>query len=484
MAKLRVLSVCSEVFPLIKTGGLADVTGALPGALANEGVEMRTLVPGYPAVMAALLRATEVTSWSDWFGGPAQVLAGEAAGLAVFVLDAPHLYDRPGGPYADASGRDWPDNAIRFGALARAAAMLGQGAGPAWVPDVLHAHDWQTGLTPAYLAPTDLARGPRPGTVFTVHNLAFQGWFPPDLLGPLGLAPELFTVEGVEFFGGIGMLKAGLRLSDRITTVSPTYAVEIQTSAGGNALHGLLRSRAAVLSGILNGIDRAQWDPAHDPHLRANFGPGRLRRRARNKAALQAQMGVRVDDTVLLCGVVSRLTDQKGMDLLVAALPALLDAGAQLVVLGTGDPVISSGLAAVAQANPGQVSVMLRFDEAVAHQIYAGVDALLVPSRFEPCGLTQLSALRYGAVPVVSRVGGLNDTVIDANDAALAAGVATGIQFAPPDQAGLDGALRRLLHLWSMPKIWEDLKRNGMRADFGWEGPARAYAALYRAVAV
>ncbi len=475
---LRVLSVASEVFPLVKTGGLADVAGALPAALAAEGVELRTLVPGYRAVMAALMRAVEVRAWPDWFGGPAQLLAGDAAGLSVFVLDAPHLYDRPGGPYAGPDGVDWPDNAQRFAALARAAAAIGQGAVPGWLPSVVHAHDWQTGLTPAYFAP-----GARPGTVFTVHNLAFQGWFPPDLLGPLGLPPASFTVEGVEYFGGIGMLKSGLRLSDRITTVSPTYAAEIQTPAGGSGLDGLLRTRAPVLSGILNGIDRTEWDPAHDPHLAATYGPGRLRRRMRNKAALQALMGVAVDETALLCGVVSRLTDQKGMDLLLSGLPALLAAGAQLVVLGTGDPVISSGLAAVAQSTPGRVSVMLRFDEAVAHQIHGGVDALLVPSRFEPCGLTQLCALRYGVLPVVSRVGGLNDTVIDANDAALAAGVATGIQFAPADQTGLDGAVRRMVHLWSMPKVWAELQKNGMRAEFGWEGPARAYAALYREVA-
>lgn len=475
---IRVLSVASEVFPLIKTGGLADVTGALPAALAREGVEIRTLVPGYPAVMAALMLGTEVKAWPDWFGGPAQLLAGEAAGLALFVLNAPHLYNRAGGPYAGPDGKDWPDNAHRFAALARAAAVIGQGAVPGWVPGVVHAHDWQAGLTAAYFA-----LGQRPGTVFTVHNLAFQGWFEAALLGPLGLAASAYTVDGIEYYGGIGMLKAGLALSDRITTVSPTYAAEIQTEAGGMGLAGLLRTRAPALSGILNGLDGANWDPAHDPYLAASFGPGRLTRRARNKAGLQARMGLAERPDALLCGVVSRLTEQKGMDVLLRVLPGLVASGGQFVMLGAGDPALGSGFARVAQAHPGQVSVMLGFDEAVSHQVFAGVDALLVPSRFEPCGLTQLCAMRYGAVPVVSRVGGLNDTVIDANDAALAAGVATGLQFTPVDPAGLETALRRLRHLWSQPKAWAAVQRNGMKAEFGWEAPARAYAALYRAVA-
>ena len=475
---LRALSVASEVFPLIKTGGLADVTGALPGALAREGVAMRTLIPGYPAVMAALMRGVEVLAWPDWFGGPAQLLAGKAAGLDLFVLDIPHLYNRPGGPYSGPDGKDWPDNAQRFAALARAAALIGQGAVASFVPDIVHAHDWQAGLTPAYFEP-----GRRPGTVFTVHNLAFQGWFEAGLLEPLGLPASAYTVDGVEYYGGIGMLKAGLALSDRITTVSPTYAAEIQTDAGGAGLAGLLRTRAGSLSGILNGLDGAYWNPASDPHLTAAFGPGRLTRRARNKTALQVRMGLAERSDLMLLGVVSRLTEQKGMDILLQALPGLIETGAQFVMLGTGDPTLSSAFATIAQAHPGQVSVLLGFDEAVSHQIYAGVDALAVPSRFEPCGLTQLCAMRYGAVPVVSRVGGLNDTVIDANDAALAAGVATGIQFTPVDPAGLATALRRLRRLWSQPKAWAAVQRNGMKADFSWEGPSRAYAALYREIA-
>ncbi len=474
---MRVLAVASEFYPIIKTGGLADVTGVLPQALLAEGIEVRTLLPGYPAVIGALQKAVCVLE-EIVMGGPAKLLLGRAGPNTLFVLDAPHLYERMGTPYADRDGADWPDNAQRFAALAQMGARIGQGAVPGWVPAVVHSHDWQTGLLPAYF--TD---APRPGTVFTIHNLAFQGRFPAELLGALGLPPALFTVDGIEYFGGIGMLKAGLRLSDRITTVSPTYMAEIQTPEHGAGLDGLLRDRAGVLSGILNGIDRVQWDPARDKAVASPFGPNTLRRRGRNKAALQAKMGLQPDAAAPLFGVVSRLTEQKGMDVLVDALPALLAGGAQLAVLGTGETAIQQRLTDAAAANPGRVAAMFGFDEAVAHQMQAGIDALLVPSRFEPCGLTQLCALRYGAIPVVARVGGLADTVIDANTAALSAGVATGVQFAPVTADGLASAIRRTLRLWSYPEVWASLQKNAMAANFGWAGPARAYADLYRKLA-
>ena len=471
---MRALAVTSELYPLIKTGGLADVTGALPGALAQHGVEMRTLLPGYPAVIGALERAVPVLE-EEIMGGPARLLLGRASGHTLFVLDAPHLYHRMGTPYAD-RGVEWPDNAQRFAALARMGARIGQGLLDGWVPSVVHSHDWQAGLVPAYFA-----EGRRPGTIFTVHNMAFQGRFPAEVLAELLLPESLFNVDGVEYYGGIGMLKAGLRLSDRITTVSPTYMTEIQTPAFGAGLDGLLRSRAGVLSGILNGIDRVQWDPARDKAIATRFT--QPRKRGRNKTALQARMGLQPDAASLVFGVVSRLTEQKGMDVLLDALPELIAGGGQLAVLGTGDRAIMQRFTAAATEHPGRVAVMLGFDEAVAHQMQAGADALLVPSRFEPCGLTQLCALRYGTVPVVARVGGLADTVIDANDAALAAGVATGVQFAPVDVEGLTGALRRIFRLWSYPAQWVQLQQNGMVADFGWAAPARAYAALYKAVA-
>jgi len=313
---IRVLSVASEAYPLIKTGGLADVVGALPAALAQEGVAIRTLVPGYPAVTERLSRREPVHRYAHLFGGPAELLADEIADLDLLVLDAPHLYARPGNPYVDRSGRDWSDNAQRFAALARAAADIGLGLLKRYRPNVVHGHDWQTGLAPAYL---HYAGGKRTGTVMTVHNLAFQGHFPASLLGALQLPPQALSIEGVEYFGGIGFLKAGLQFADRITTVSPTYAREIQQEAMGMGLDGLLRHRAGALSGILNGIDTAVWDPAADPHLAACYDATRLDARAHNKTALRERFGLAGDAPGPLFAVVSRLTAQKGLDLLDAA---------------------------------------------------------------------------------------------------------------------------------------------------------------------
>jgi starch synthase len=407
MSRTEVLSVVSEVYPLIKTGGLADVAGALPAALKPDDIRVRTLVPGYPAVMKALKEsggpeAKAVKTLPDLFGGPARILAGTAMGLELYVIDAPHLYDRPGGPYSGAGGRDYPDNALRFAALGKVGAAIGLGLVPRYRPAIVHAHDWQAGLTAAYLT---YDGRPRPGTVMTVHNLAFQGQFDRRLLATLGLPTRAYTADGVEYYGDIGFLKAGLRLSDRITTVSPTYAAEICTPEGGMGMDGLLRGRSDKLTGILNGLDTGVWDPQADTLIEAPFGPGDIAARARNKAALQNAAGLAVNPAAPLFGVVSRLSWQKGLDLLLDALPALLAEGGQLVLLGSGDAVLEAGFRAAAAAHPAQVACAFVYDEALAHRIQAGADALLVPSRFEPCGLTQLSALRYGAVPIVARVG-------------------------------------------------------------------------------
>lgn len=474
---MRVLSVASEVYPLVKTGGLADVVGALPAALKPEGVEVATLVPGYPAVMAALDRAESVLAWPDFYGGPARVLAGSARGLALFVLDAPHLYARDGNPYLGPDGRDWPDNPFRFAALGRAAADVGLGAVPAFVPDVVHGHDWQAGLAAAFLH-YDWRR--RPGTVATIHNLAFQGQYPAELLIPLGLPGHAWAVDGVEYYGQVGFLKAALQFSDRITTVSPSYAAEIMTPGGGMGFDGLLATRADRMHGILNGIDDTVWDPASDHLIPARFDAGRLERRRLDKIALQERFGLAVDPDALLYGVVSRLSWQKGLDLLLDVLDTLTATGAQLVVLGSGEPTLEQGFAAAAARRPDRIGCRLGYDEPLAHLIQAGSDALLVPSRFEPCGLTQLYALRYGAVPVVSRVGGLADTIVDANEMARASGAATGIQFAPVTAAGLADALGRTARLWRDRDDWEKLVRAGMATDVSWRRPAARYARLYR----
>jgi len=479
MTPVKVLSVASEVYPLAKTGGLADVVGALPGALAAEGVEVTTLVPGYPAVLAALEEAEEAYLYHWFFGGDARLLRGKAAGLDLLVLDVPHLYDRAGGLYVGPDGLDWPDNPIRFAALGRVAADLGLGFVPSYVPDIVHAHDWPAGLAPAYLR---YSGRPHPPSVMTIHNMAFQGQYGRELMPALGLPDHAFSVEGVEYFGNIGYLKAGLQLADRITTVSPTYATEIRTAEGGMGLEGLLRARGAVVSGILNGIDTDVWDPATDPLIAATYSADRPAARAANKRALQERLGLNVDPDALLYGIVSRLSWQKGLDLVLDRLGILLGTGAQLAVLGSGDPGIAHGFGIAAIGNPGRVAIAHGYDEGLAHLIQAGSDIVLVPSRFEPCGLTQLCALRYGAIPLVARVGGLADTVIDANDVARAAGLGTGIQFAPVTAERLEAAFQRAADLWSDRPYWKKPQKNAMKTDVSWRRPAAAYAALYRSL--
>jgi starch synthase len=474
---MRALSVASEIYPLVKTGGLADVAGALPAALAGHGVEARSLIPGYPVVLEKLERSSVVKEFGELFGGPARLLEGRAAGLALFVIDAPHLYGRSGNPYSDAGGLDWPDNAGRFAALGRVAASMGQGLLPGFVPQIVHAHDWQAGLAAAYLS---YSAGPRPGTVMTVHNLAFQGSFPAALMPQLGLPWSAFRIDGVEYHGQVGFLKAGLQLSDRVTTVSPTYAAEIRTAEGGMGLDGLLRARGSAVSGILNGIDEAVWDPAGDASLAARFTADDPQPRRINKRALQDRFGLSPSPGSMLVGVVSRLSWQKGLDLLLDALPRILARGTQFVVLGSGDAELETGFRRAVADWPGRIGLFTGYDESLAHLIQGGSDALLVPSRFEPCGLTQLCAMRYGAVPIVSRVGGLNDTVIDANEMALAAGVATGFQFAPVTVHALELAVERALSVWAEPQSWRAIQANGMRASLGWERPAGRYAELYR----
>lgn len=477
MSDIDVLSVASEIYPLVKTGGLADVVAALPGALVAEGLRMRTLVPGYAAVLATLDAAEEVQGYAEFFGGPARLLAGNAANLDLFVLDAPHLYLREGNPYSQPNGEPWPDNARRFAALARMGANLGSGLLPAYLPAALHAHDWQCGLVPAYRH-YDGTPGAR--TVMTVHNLAYQGQFSPDLLPSLGLPPASLTIHGVEYYGGIGFLKAGLRFADRITTVSPSYAKEIQTDEGGMGLGGLLRGRSDVLVGILNGLDERIWNPAEDPFLAAPFDGRRIAWRARNRAELRIHFGLEEDERAPLFGVVSQLTWHKGHDLLLAALPSLLAEDAQLVVLGSGEARIEAGFRQATAAHPGRIGCHIGYDERLAHLLQGGVDALLVPSRSEPCGLTQLAALRYGAVPVVARVGGLADTVIDAVPTASGKVLGTGIQFTPVTLPMLEGAIRRASALYRSREIWRQLQINGMATDVSWRPSARRYAALFR----
>jgi starch synthase len=472
---IDVVSVASEAYPLIKTGGLADVTGALPAALARHDVAVRTLLPGYPAVLGAIENGRVVAEFADFFGGFAQLIAGRAGGLDIIAINAPHLYERRGNPYIGPDKQDWPDNWKRFAGLSFAAYEIAQGLVDGYRPQILHCHDWQAALAPAYVAfnaPT------RVKTVMTVHNIAFQGRYEWNIFPELRIDFRAAQEGAIEYFGGIGYLKAGLQTADALTTVSPTYALEIKTAAYGMGLEGLLQQRAGALTGITNGIDYGDWDPMVDPMLPSHFGHNNTEQRAGNRRALLERFNI--DDTPgPLFSVVSRLTWQKGLDMLVEVIDQLVAAGGKLIVLGSGDAEIENGLAGAALRHPGKVGFIRAYDEPLSHLIQGGADVMMVPSRFEPCGLTQLYGLRYGCVPLVSRVGGLADTVIDANEAAVEAGAATGIVFAPATAEAFMDAIHRTIRLYGHEKTWRKMQRRGMKSDVSWDLSAEKYAKLY-----
>ena len=460
----KVLSVTSECVPLVKTGGLADVVGALPQALAPHDIEMKVLLPGYRSVMSEIKGKAVATLGKD-----RRIFAATHAGLSLFILDAPKLFDRPGSIYLTPEGHDWPDNLNRFAALSEAAAAIASGAIKNWVPEVVHCHDWQAGLVPYYMR----QKGCSAKTVMTVHNIAFQGIAPRDKLGDLNLDDRDFTADGLEYYGNISTLKAGLVYADRITTVSPTYAQELMTPEFGMGLDGLLRHRRDDMFGILNGIDTSVWSPETDPHIKSYRTPAGKRA---NKTALRKLFKLKKTDGPL-CVVVSRLTEQKGLDLLLEALPTLTDRGGQLALLGSGDPTLEHAYLK-ASANPN-VAVRIGYDEPLSHQMIAGGDAILVPSRFEPCGLTQLYGLAYGTLPVVALTGGLADTVITANPVGLAKPVATGLNFHPVSADALRNALATLCSLYARQKLWTKLQRNAMSQIVDWTASAERYASLY-----
>lgn len=465
---IKALSITSECAPLVKTGGLADVAGALPGALAEFGVQMRTLLPGYPGVMKVIKKSRTVAKIPNCFGGPARLLSTRSAGLDLYVLDAPHLYDRDGGLYGQADGTDWPDNDQRFAALCRVGADIAAGRLGRWRPDVVHCHDWQAGLTPYFLKQD----GTQVPSVMTVHNIAFQGKTPFASAKILGIEKADLTRDKLEFWGEISTLKAGLIYADHLTTVSPSYALELMTPEFGMGLDGVLRERRADLSGILNGIDLATWSPDVDTNIHAYSNPSG---KVKNREKLRAEFGL-PDAMGPLCVVVSRLSEQKGFDMLLAALPALLARGGQLALLGSGDANLEAALKAIDDPN---VAVRIGYDEALSHRMIAGGDAILVPSRFEPCGLTQLYGLRYATLPVVALTGGLADTVIPATPATMARQVATGLQFHPITTEAFSNALTQLCDLFEQPEVWAKMQENAMSQPVGWGPSAAQYSKLY-----
>lgn len=478
MKALSILFATSEMAPWVKTGGLGDVAAALPAALLKADCDIRVLLPAYPALKKAFPDATPLADLPALAPAlpAARLLLADANGLPLLLLDCPELYDRPGNPYLNALGDDWPDNAIRFGLLSRVAALLGQNASPlAWRPDVVHVNDWQTALAPAWLHYEGGA-----ASVVTVHNIAFQGCYGRLLLTELGLPQHAWRFDGVEYHDQLSFLKAGLQLASQISTVSPTYAREIQDEQFGYALAPLLRHRSSQLRGILNGVDTEIWNPANDPALPHAYAANRLAAKRLNKAALQAEMGLEIAGDRPLFGVISRLTDQKGLDLLLTIAEGIPHLPAQLVLLGSGDKQMEAGFKALSERFPGQIAVKLGFDEGLAHRIEAGADCFLMPSRFEPCGLNQMYSLRYGTPPIVRATGGLADTVIDVNAATLADKTANGfvLQDATPHALWL--ALERVCQTWQDKRLWQRIQQNGMRRDFSWENAALEYINLYR----
>ena len=476
----KILFVASEAHPLVKTGGLGDVAGSLPIALQSRGAEVRLLMPAYrDAVTRAGKLKTVTTLTVPGLGSPVKILEGKLPGTPVitWLVDFPPAYDRPGNPYLDPHGQPWPDNAMRYALLAHAAAALALGRTKLkWRPDVVHCHDWQTGLVPVLLA----RENSRPSTLFTIHNLSYQGLFPYQVFAALALPHELWSSQALEFHGQMSFMKGGLVFADQLTTVSPTYAREIQTLEFGDGLDGLLRHRAARLTGILNGIDDSEWNPARDAFISKPYSLRQPRNKTANKLALQQELGLPQDATTPLIGMVGRLVQQKGIDLVLDTLPGLMHRPLQLVVLGSGDTGYEDTLRKQVTRYADRLVVHIGYDEGLAHRIEAGSDMFLMPSRFEPCGLNQLYSLRYGTVPIVRRVGGLADTVVDATDENIGNGKATGIVFQEAHTGALLGAVDRTLALWKDTDRWKRIMLSGMRQDFSWRRRAAEYLQLYK----
>jgi glycogen/starch synthases, ADP-glucose type len=477
-----VLFITPEIYPLNKTGGLGDVSAALPPALRRLKIDVRLLIPGYPRVLSGLKNKQKIAEFRNQFPFPPSTLLsaklplGASAFLPTFIIDCPVLYNREGGPYVDSAGQDWPDNALRFGLLSKIGAVLASDASPlVWRPRVVHCNDWQSGLVPAYL---HFHKGKKAASLMSIHNLAFQGVFPPDTVAQLGLPVESFDINGLEYYGDMSFLKAGLYYSDHISTVSPTYAEEIQTAPLGFGMEGLLAARREHISGIINGI-ASEWNPATDRYITQNYAITNLAAKAHNKTALQQLMGLAAEPHIPLFGAVGRFTYQKGYDLLLQVAAQLTEIPAQLVILGSGETALEQEFARLAKNYPGKMAVRIGFDEKLAHLIEAGADSFLMPSRFEPCGLNQMYSQRYGTPPLVHATGGLRDTVVDCTPAALADKSASGFSFHDMTADGFLNAIRRVAAAYHDKSVWCRLKKNGMTKDFSWHSSAAAYRQIY-----
>jgi len=484
---VKILFACSELYPLIKTGGLADVAHNLPLALRHLGHQVRIVLPAYRSLLNQLADLRAVVEFSTRIDGYRLSLLKtnlEDSAIPVYLVDCPELFDRSGGPYGEDRDHGWPDNAKRFALFCRMVTLIAMDhADQSWQPDIVHCNDWHTGLVPLLLATAK----PRPRTLFTIHNLAYQGLFEEEQFKALKLPEEvngkrLWDYRAVEFYGQMSFMKAAIVFADAVNTVSAGYAKEVLTEKFGCGLEGLLQSIGRRFSGIANGIDNRLWDPGNDQLIDTVYGTSSLHRKIFNKLALQEAFYQPRNTDRLVLGVVSRLTPQKGFDLLLEALPLIMQLPVDILVLGSGDQKLEKALKQAALKYPSRIGVKLGYDEKIAHLIVAGADALLIPSRYEPCGLTQMYAQRYGTIPVAHGVGGLADTIIDIPPFSEDIADATGVLFWEFSASALVEALQRLVFVYGNTLLWRDLQRAGMREDFSWEGSARAYAQLYKSL--
>ena len=480
---MRVLFATSEAYPLIKTGGLADVSGALPKAISqlpNFKGDIKLLLPAYSAVLAKL-KAPKTIANISVLGQDCSLITGKMpdSDIEVIAIKNAALYERTGGPYSDENGIDWLDNPLRFGVLSRMASLLCSDNSPIknWLPDLIHCNDWQTGLAPAYMKLLDNSKTK---SILSIHNIAFQGCFDATWLKQLELPAAHFQINGFEYHGQISFLKAGLFYADQLSTVSPTYAQEIQTADFGFGLEGLLQTRSSELTGILNGIDADEWNPATDLHLPKNYSNSRITGKHAVKHALQQQLGLDIHANAPLLGVVSRLTHQKGLDLLPVIMPKLVDLGCQFAILGSGEKKLEANFNALAERYPTQISMNTGYHEHLSHNIMAGSDLFIMPSRFEPCGLNQLYGLAYGTPPIVSNTGGLADSVCDTNELSLKNSSATGFVVKNVTSASLLITIQQAIATWQDKKTWRKLQKNGMSRDISWVSSAKPYFNLYQ----
>ncbi|MBT4835969.1 MAG: glycogen synthase GlgA [Methylococcales bacterium] len=476
---MKILFATSEVHPLIKTGGLADVSGSLPIALKTLGHDIRILLPAYSSVLEKITHK-KIICRIKLAGYPEEINILEYTlpntTLIVYLVDAPTYFNRPGKPYTTPDGYDWIDNADRFTLFSKIAATIALNQTQIeWQPDIVHANDWQTGLIPALLATEES----RPGTLFTIHNLAYQGLYSYDTFKHLNLPQHLWSMHSMEFHGQLSFIKGGLTLADKITTVSPTYAREIKTSEYGYGLQKLLRQRSVDLTGIINGVDYSIWNPEDDPHIKHNYSHDNLENKVLNKRAIQQHFNLPETDVPML-SFIGRLVDQKGVNLILHALPKLLESPVQIVLLGSGDLYYEEELNKIKQQAPDKLALLIGYDEELAHLIQAGSDMLLMPSKYEPCGLNQLYSLKYGTIPIVRRTGGLVDTVIDTSPRSIKHNTATGFIFDESDHRSLTAIILKANHYYTDKKdVWNQLIINAMKQDYSWEISAIEYVDLY-----